>query len=585
MSRAISLAETRLQLALDAGGMGTWTSDLATGVQVWDGRQFELFGVPADISPTRELFLSMVLPEDQGLVGWKPADLKPGARHLSQFRIRRADGAIRWIAASSMVRIGPSGDPIELVGVNWDITRQKSFEIELIEAERRLSLATDAAQIGIWDWNVETGAFFYSERARLIYGFSADETITFERLRELTYPEDYEHVEPALNRALDPGHRSRETYRYRITRADTAEERWLLAHGGAVFSSDQPDARPLRYTGTLQDITTDVHLEETLRDERARLELALSAGDLALWELNPRTGVVTHSPTLNRLYGFPEESTPSYADFASRYPPGENERLEAEGAQAMARGETAIRVDAKQVLPDGTTKWIAVRAQVFMGPDGAPARVIGVAMDDTERRRWEETLIATAAELQHRVKNTLAIVQSVARQTFGPGSAHDEKVRGFFGRLRSLAAATDLVTRNNWVMVPLRELVADVTSTFDAGSRFVISGDDAAIDSRDAANLSMCLHELCTNAVKYGSLSNDEGVVLIDWATENDLVVLRWTEEGGPPVQPPSRRGFGSKLLQAGVFGPLGGVDLDYRPQGLRATMSLRLGAAGNAFT
>jgi two-component sensor histidine kinase len=130
----------------------------------------------------------------------------------------------------------------------------------------------------------------------------------------------------------------------------------------------------------------------------------------------------------------------------------------------------------------------------------------------------------------------------------------------------------------------LRELVVDVTATFDAGSRFVISGDAATIDSRDAANLSMCLHELCTNAVKYGSLSNDEGVVLIDWVTENDLVVLRWTEEGGPPVQPPSRRGFGSKLLQAGVFGPLGGVDLDYRPQGLRATMSLRLGAAGNAF-
>jgi PAS domain S-box-containing protein len=575
MTKPVSLGQTRLQLALEASAVGTWTSDFKTGDQVWDRRQYEMFGLRAGTPPTRQLFMSMVLPEDREKVEWNDEDLKPGARHFSEFRIRRPDGEIRWIAASSMVRMGPSAEPVELVGINWDITDNKNAELQLVEAERRLSLATRTAEIGIWDWNVETGAFFYSELARRIYGFSADETITFEGLKARTHPEDYEQVEPALSRALDPNIRSQETYRYRITKANTGEERWLLAHGGAVFSNDGPNAKPLRYTGTLQDITTEVLMDEALRDERARLELALGAGDLALWELDLLTGTVSHSPSLNRLYGFPEDATPSYAELASRYAPGENERLEAEAAQAMARGETSIRVEAKQLWPDGTTKWVAVRAQVFKNQEGVATRVIGVAMDVTERRRWEETLVATAAELQHRVKNTLAVVQSLARQTFGSPS-HDEKTRIFFDRLQSLASATDLVTRNNWVTVPLGELVTEVIAPFGESNRFIVSGDGAVIASRDVTNLSLCLHELCTNAMKYGSLSNGDGRVRIEWAIDGEQVVLRWREEGGPPVQTPVRRGLGSKLLNSGVFRETGGnIELAFLPDGLAATIRL----------
>src|SRR4051794_15451075 len=123
MARHISLAETRLQLALDAGAVGTWTSDLRSGAQIWDRRQRELFGVSPNTAHTRDLFISMVLSEDRSQLEWKAEDLKPGARHFSQFRIRRPDGEIRWIAASSIVRAEPSEDPVELVGINWDITQ------------------------------------------------------------------------------------------------------------------------------------------------------------------------------------------------------------------------------------------------------------------------------------------------------------------------------------------------------------------------------------------------------------------------------------------------------------------------------
>jgi two-component sensor histidine kinase len=129
--------------------------------------------------------------------------------------------------------------------------------------------------------------------------------------------------------------------------------------------------------------------------------------------------------------------------------------------------------------------------------------------------------------------------------------------------------------------VPLIDLVAQVIAPFDDGrNRFDVSGGPASIASRDVTNLCMCLHELCTNAVKYGSLSNEEGRVLIGWAIEGDLVALRWQEEGGPEVQPPTGRGLGTKLLNSGLFGASGGeVKVNFLPAGLVATISLRAGS------
>ena len=150
MTSPISLAETRLQLALDAGSVGTWTSDLRTGLQIWDRRQRELFGVGDSEAPTRDLFLSLVLAEDRPRIEWTEDDLKPGARHLSQFRIRRPDGVVRWLASSAAVRTDASGNPIELVGINWDITDQKNSEQFLDMKVGELSDVTQNVMNDVW---------------------------------------------------------------------------------------------------------------------------------------------------------------------------------------------------------------------------------------------------------------------------------------------------------------------------------------------------------------------------------------------------------------------------------------------------
>jgi two-component sensor histidine kinase len=246
--------------------------------------------------------------------------------------------------------------------------------------------------------------------------------------------------------------------------------------------------------------------------------------------------------------------------------------------EALARGETSVRVEAKLDWPDGTTKWVAVRAEVFLD-SGVPSRVIGVAMDVTDRRRWEDTLLITAAELQHRVKNTLAIVQSMASQTFRREADYKEAIATFQGRLRALATATELITRNNWTAVDVADLVAEVVSPFNAKGRFAFSGDRVAIDSRDANTLAIALHELCTNAVKYGALSNEAGRVVIGWTLEDsgEYAALQWTEINGPTVVPPTTQGFGTKLLGSGAFASGGPVELSYPPTGLKARLSVRV--------
>ena len=566
--------QDRLQLALNAGGMGTWSSNLATGEQVWDDRQYALFGLPKGAAVTRELFLSMVVPEDLPLIEFKSEDLVPQARHNSQFRIRRADGELRWITAHSLTRVNEDGEPLELVGVNWDSTAQKRAEFRLVEAERRLALATEAASIGIWDWDLVTEAFFYSPLARRIYGFTPDETITFERLRERTHPHDYRHVEPMLARALDPQQRGRDSYRYRITRADTGEERWLLAHGGAVFA----EGRPVRYTGTLQDITDEVRVQERLADEQARLQLALSAADLAIWELDIATNRVTASPELNRLFRFADDAAPGIDAFRATYAPCEWDRVEAESAQSFARGDKTIRFEAKHQWPDGVVKWIGIRARVVVDQEGAPTRVIGVAMDVTERRRYEQQLQLTARELQHRVKNNLAVVQSIAVQSFRRSASKEEGIAVFAGRLRALATATELLTRANWEAVPVADIVEEILRPFwdERGSHFVVGGAHVRIPSNIAVTLGMALHELSTNAVKYGALSNDDGMVAVRWNTNGTGMILDWRETGGPPVVAPSHDGFGTKLLTHGLFDDgTGHVELTFEPAGVHCTIAI----------
>jgi PAS domain S-box-containing protein len=224
--------------------------------------------------------------------------------------------------------------------------------------------------------------------------------------------------------------------------------------------------------------------------------------------------------------------------------------------------------------PDGTYRWILDRAVVFeRNADGRIVKTLSAAIDIDERKRAEERRTLLINELNHRVKNTLAAVQSIARQTLRSERDPAEMSEVFTARLVSLSAAHDILTRENWEGAGVREIVRVGLAPFDE-TRITASGPEVRVTARAAIALSMALHELATNATKYGGLSGDAGRVALTWRTrrmdDQVLFELEWRETGGPPVVAPKRRGFGSRLLSQGVRVDLNGVaELLFEPEGV----------------
>ncbi|HYJ30607.1 MAG TPA: HWE histidine kinase domain-containing protein [Allosphingosinicella sp.] len=204
-----------------------------------------------------------------------------------------------------------------------------------------------------------------------------------------------------------------------------------------------------------------------------------------------------------------------------------------------------------------------------------------------ERKRTEEHQRLLLNELNHRVKNTLAVIQSIASQTFRGESAAPEARKAFESRLTALAGAHDLLTGRNWEAAPLSQVIERAGIGCGAGSERVrIEGEDIELPPRTAVSIAMALHELCTNAVKYGALSNEVGLVTVRWSIsgrgDERRLRLEWIEEGGPPVAPPARRGFGSRMIERGLASELGGtVALEFHPEGVRCLIDAPLPAAG----
>ena len=222
-----------------------------------------------------------------------------------------------------------------------------------------------------------------------------------------------------------------------------------------------------------------------------------------------------------------------------------------------------------------------------LGADGEVEAIAGSTRDVTERRQHESHLQLLVNELNHRVKNTLSTVQSLVRQTLGNADDLDDGSVRIESRLLALSRAHDVLTRENWHSADVQDIVAGAVAPYESapGARFTVSGPPCRMNPKRALALAMALHELATNAVKYGALSRDAGEVHITWdcthAQAGAAMRFTWRESGGPAVETPTRHGFGSRLLQRGLRSDHGGdVELDYAPGGVVFSATAPLDAA-----
>lgn len=234
---------------------------------------------------------------------------------------------------------------------------------------------------------------------------------------------------------------------------------------------------------------------------------------------------------------------------------------------------------------DGTYRWYNARG-VPVIDDGVIRQWVGVCIDIHDRKQADEHTRLLIHELNHRVKNNLATVQAIAAQTLRDApSLHDAR-SDFMARLLALARAHDVLTRENWEGATLVEVIAGVVEPHCGaeGARFDLDGPPLRLGAKTALALSMALHELCTNAAKYGAFSAPEGKVSVGWRVGRTAgepwLHLVWREQDGPPVLPPSRRGFGSKLIERGLASELRGrVKLNFEPGGVVCTLDAPLSA------
>ncbi|HEX4180850.1 MAG TPA: response regulator [Caulobacteraceae bacterium] len=332
---------------------------------------------------------------------------------------------------------------------------------------------------------------------------------------------------------------------------------------------------------------------ETARAQ-AKLRLALDAAKMGEVIFDLAGGGMVHTPGFVALFGYPSERTLSPDDIQDRYHPDDRERIRTHQAEVMAGSNIRYEIEHRVIWPDGSMHWLSGRGELTGDRSGKKGEITAVYMDVTQRKLAEEHQKQLLDELNHRVKNTLATVQSMVFQTRRNAQTPDQFDSSFDARLRALAGVHDLLTQGSWEGTSLAAVIsltlAPHIAINDAGRKNILfGGPPVHVGPNAAITLAMAFHELATNACKYGALSNRRGRLSVRWAIDRTvvpmLVKLSWTERGGPTVEAPRRYGFGSRLIEQGLVHELGGeARLVFKPEGLWCQMrfppSAKLGVA-----
>jgi len=336
-------------------------------------------------------------------------------------------------------------------------------------------------------------------------------------------------------------------------------------------------------TGTL--LILFLALLASFYDQRLNVLAALDAGGVGYWELAVPQMALHVSPRGKALLGQDAEAPFGLPELMALLPPGDQHRRERLASAIESGREYDLEL---RVASAPGPRWVAIRGKAVDAAGGRPRRMVGVVFDITERQeafgqladseRRQRLLID---ELNHRVKNTLAAVQSISRQSAKRAGSIDDFRELFEARLIALSQTHNALTRSSWERAQLEELLQQQLGPYPK-DQVELAGPEVSLAPREALALGMVFHELATNAAKYGALSAPGGCVRLSWKVvaggARPQLLLDWVETGGPAVTPPSRRGFGMRMVQGAVMGELGGAaDLRFEPGGFHAALSIPL--------
>jgi two-component sensor histidine kinase len=328
-----------------------------------------------------------------------------------------------------------------------------------------------------------------------------------------------------------------------------------------------------------QDVSREHEMRSALERHQRTFDLAMVASHMGTWRYTLADNICVYDENAQRLYGLTEARfLHDEAGVKDKFHPDDMAPMWARVGKALdPAGDGRYEVEYRVKQLDGSWRWLSAWGLVEFegyGPARKPVAIAGASRDLTEPKRAERVQRLLVNELNHRVKNTLATVQSLAFLTLQDATDVKAARHALDARIFSLARAHDMLTERRWSGADLADVVARAMAPF-AAAQITREGPSVEISPKLALALALALHELATNATKYGALSRPEGRIVVRWAAHNDEIALTWRETGGPPVVAPARRGFGSSLLEQAIVG--GSARLDFASDGVRYSVTAPL--------
>jgi PAS domain S-box-containing protein len=533
-----------LELAEASAGIGVWDMDLATGMVRGRPQFFRLMGLdPKTEQVPIDVMRALRHPDDRANVvdGFEQSIKNRTDYYESEYRILK-DGQIRWILGRGRVVRDGRGEPVRYSGVDIDITERKRYEETLRAAEARFLRVFQLAPIAMSISTLQEGRYIEVNAALLAQaGYSRGEMI---------------------------GRTARDLAVY-VNENDFIKVRRMLLEKGVVKNLEvtlrgKHDARTVLLNADVLELgrqqcllTASVDISERKAVEAALLEseqryrnLVDNANDIVA-TLDFAGRFTSVNPAVERVLGYsPDELIGRSLD-----------QLTAHGAapideallRAQLREEGTTRYERQMCSKDGRVLALEVNSKLIYDNGGNPIAVHSIFRDVTERKDAEARQMLLIRELQHRAKNLLAIVQSIVSNTLRNSKDVDAVNTTISGRLQALARAQEFIAAGPGGGAPIGEIVHAELSAF--GGRVSISGPALLAGTAFAQMFAIVVHELATNAMKYGSLSVPEGRVDVHWCVEDGATLFfSWKERGGPPVAPPSLLGFGSEVMRVALI-------------------------------
>ena len=469
-------------------------------------------------------------------------------------------------------------------------TRQRdTAQTALGQSEARLRLAQAAAGIATVDWDIAADHAVWSSNFVDVFGIQdalqgelqgelRSAKSPYELFIDLVHPDDRARIDAMHLVLLKQGGTFSEEFR--ITRPD-GEIRWIATRGEVLC-----DARniPRRLIGSNFDITERRRSEDQLKQSLAIIELANEAGEIGVWNNDIIAGRGTWDERARKIFGLQTQSARiNFGQFKRAIHPDDLARVREHLSRALRSGEK-FEIECRVAPADADQRWVRIRGLAELDARTRRAlRMTGIVFDITERRQREAHLRYLMRELTHRSKNLLAIIQAMARQTGGAAASLEDFQLRFAARLQGMSASHDLLVNENWQGAYLTDIVrAQVGNFIDrSDKRIRVSGLHLQLKPEAAQNIGMALHELSSNAAKYGALANATGLIDVSWTitdagSGDSRLKLVWRESGGPPVEPPVRRGFGSTVTERIVARALEAhVALSFDPGGVAWTLEI----------